>query len=302
MRLSGVHLPLTTPFDDAGRVAPDRLRANIERYEAAGVSGYLVLGTTGEAILLEHAEKLTLLKAARAAIPAGRPLLAGVGQESTAATIRLAREAADCGVDLLLVLTPHYYKSQMGDAAQIAFFTAVADAAPLPVLLYDMPPCTGIVLSTEAVARLCQHPNIVGIKDSSGNLPHLKEVLSRVPSQFQVLCGNASAFQPGLAAGATGGILAAADVYPEPMLAIARAMAVGRTDEAAALHDHMLPASKLAVSDHGIAGVKTAMGLRGLHGGAVRGPLLPANAQAQRDLAESIQRLVAEGLLPRREL
>lgn len=302
MRLSGVLLPLTTPFGEDGRIAPDRLRANIERYDAAGVSGYLVLGTTGEAILLEIPEKLALLKAARAAIPAGKPLLAGVGQESTQGTIQLARQAADCGVDLLLVLTPHYYKSQMGDAAQIAFFTAVADAAPLPVFLYDMPPCTGIVLSTNAVAQLCAHPNIHGIKDSSGNLPHLIEVLGRVPGDFQVLCGNATAFQPGLEAGAKGGILAAADVFPEPMLAIAGAMAAGRLDEARSLHTRMLPACKLAVSDHGIGGVKAAMDVRGLYGGPVRGPLLPAIAQARRDLDAATQRLVQEGLLPRRAL
>jgi 4-hydroxy-2-oxoglutarate aldolase len=297
MQLSGVLLPLTTPYRGE-RIAPELLVENIARYEEAGVDGYLILGTTAEAVLLEDEEKLALLRAARSVIPPAKPLLAGVGLESTAATIRLAHAAADCGASLLLVLTPHYFKTHLGNAAQIAFFTAVADAARRPVLLYDMPFCTGMVLSSEAIAKLSAHPNIAGLKDSGGDLAHLREVLARVPRSFQVLCGNAAIFQPALEAGAAGGILAAADVYPEPMLAIARAMREGRTDDARRMHERMRPAAKLAVSDFGIAGVKAAMDLRGLHGGDVRRPLLPIEDVARRALRDETEALVREKLLP----
>ena len=301
MILSGVIPPLTTPFEN-GRIAPARLREIIERYEPHGPQGYLALGSTGEAALLEEDEKLALLRAARAAIPAGKPLLAGVGLESTAATIRLAGLAAGCRADLLLVLTPHYYQPHLTDAAVKAHYRAVADASPVPILLYSVPKFTHYQLPVEVVGSLSEHDNIVGIKDSSGDLEWLARVVDRSSDGFQVVCGSASVFCEALERGAGAGILAAANLLPEVFVKIHRLAAGGKRNDAIALQRSASPASDLAVSTHGVAGIKAAMDVRGLYGGPPRPPLLPASDETRDEIRREIDRLVDGGVLPVIEL
>jgi 4-hydroxy-2-oxoglutarate aldolase len=296
VNLAGIFPPLTTPFVD-GRVALDLLAANIARYQRHRLAGYLVLGSTGEAALLEDAERLAVLHAARAAIPADRAMIAGVGLESTDATIRLAATAADCGADALLVVTPSYFRAQMGEAALVRHFTAVADAAPRPILLYNVPKFTGVVIPPAAVARLADHPNIAGLKDSSGDLGWLLAVLALVPSSFQVLCGAANVIQPALAAGAAGGILAFADVAPEPCVALYEMQRAGRTDDALALQKRLLPAIALLVGSLGVAGIKAGMDQRGLAGGPPRAPLMPLAETDRGAVRECLTALAAQGLL-----
>ena len=285
MELTGIFAPLTTPFAGGG-VALDRLAANLERYDRHGLAGYLVLGSTGEAALLTAEERLAVLRAARAAIARERTMIAGVGMESTADTVRMAAAAAECGADAVLVVTPSYFRTQMTEAALLAHYIAVADASPLPVLLYNVPQFTGVVIPPAAVERLAAHPNVAGLKDSAGDIGWLVDVLARVPPPFQVLCGAAGVIASALAAGAVGGILAIADVLPEPCVALFRAHAAGRDGEARALQRRLLPAVRLVAGRFGVAGVKAAMDERGLAGGAPRPPLLPL-AEADRAAVRS---------------
>ena len=296
MDLSGLILPLTTPFA-GGRVDTGALAANLARYQRHGIAGYLVLGSTGEAALLDDDERLALLRAARAAIPGDRAMIAGVGLESTAATVRLAAAAVAAGADALLVVTPSYFRAQMGEEALVRHYAAVADAAPRPILLYNVPQFTGVVIPPAAVARLAAHPNVAGLKDSSGDLAWLRATLALLPPGFTVLCGNAAVIQEALAAGAAGGILALADVVPEPLVALLELQRAGRADNARALQQLLLPAVRLVVGRLGVAGIKAGMDERGLAGGAPRPPLLPLGDGDRAAVRECLAGLAAAGHL-----
>jgi 4-hydroxy-2-oxoglutarate aldolase len=297
MKLDGIFAPLTTPFAGDG-VALDRLAANLARYERHGLAGYLVLGSTGEAALLTAEERLAVLRAARAAIAPERTMIAGVGMESTADTVRMAAAAAGCGADAALVVTPSYFRAQMSEVALVAHYTAIADASPVPVLLYNVPQFTGVVIPPAAVERLAAHANVAGLKDSAGDVGWLVDVLARVPESFQVLCGAAGVIASALAAGAVGGILAIADVLPEPCVALFRAHAAGRGAAAQALQRRLLPAIRLIAGRLGVAGVKAAMDERGLAGGAPRPPLLGLAEADRAAVRACLDALVADGTLP----
>ena len=297
MNLSGVFPPVTTPFDEHGRVATGALAGNLARYEAHGAAGYLLLGSTGEAAYLEEGEKLEVLRAARRAVPAGRVLMAGVGLESTAATIRLAALAADCGADCALVITPFYFRSRMSEEALRRHFEAVADASPIPILLYNVPKFTGLVLPSSVAIALAKHPNVAGLKDSSGDMEWMREVLERVPASFRVLCGSVSVFAPALALGAVGGVLAAADVIPEPLVALFRTHANGDAGRAMELQAAVIETGRRVVDAAGVPGIKAAMGLRGLSGGPPRPPLLPVSPDESEWIRRELERLVDEGVM-----
>ncbi|MFZ5788075.1 MAG: dihydrodipicolinate synthase family protein [Acidobacteriota bacterium] len=296
MRLEGVFPPITTPFTD-GAVDAGKLAENIRRYERCGLAGYLLLGSTGEAAALDEGEREVVLRAARAAVPRGRPLIAGVGMESTAATVRTARTAARCGADFVLVVTPFYFRSRMTEAALERHFATVADASPVPVLLYNVPMVTGVTIPPALVGTLAKHPNVLGLKDSSGDLTWLVDVFGRVPESFSVLCGHALAFQSGLAAGACGGILAVADVVPEPFVRLHALHRSGDTSGALLLQRRLVATVRAFVDAYGVAGVKAAMDLRGLHGGDPRPPLLPASGPETEILRRRLEECVAAGLI-----
>lgn len=297
MRISGVLLPLTTPFV-GGAVAADKIVENIERYEKHDPAGYVMLGSSGEAAFLSEAEKVELLRAARAAIPPRKPMVAGVGLESTAATVKLARTAADCGADMLLVITPHFFKSKMTDEALKEHFLAVADASSVPILVYNNPTVTGVSISAEAIAEIAAHERIAGVKDSSGNLGWMLDLLARVPDDFIVLSGSADILAAVMAAGASGGILAAADILPEPMIRIWKLCEAGKTSEANALQKAVVGPLKLIHGRHGVAGIKAAMDARGLYGGPPRKPLLAVRDETRRAIGEEIDGLIRDGIIP----
>ena len=296
MRLEGAIPPLTTPFE-SGRVSLARLRENIERYEAAGVHGYLLLGSSGEAALLDEEEKIRLLRAARSAVPGTKPLVAGIGLESTTATVRLARAAADCGADLLLVLTPHYFDGQMDGSALEAHYMAVADVSRLPLLLYNVPKFTHVQIPTETVVALSRHERIAGIKDSSGSLEWLAELMPGVADGFSIVCGSQDVFVAALSRGARAGILAAAEPFPSTYVRIYRLAQDGETEAAEALLREVSAASRLAVSNLGVPGIKAAMDLCGLYGGLPRPPLRPVSAEARGELGRAIEALRESGAL-----
>jgi 4-hydroxy-2-oxoglutarate aldolase len=296
VNLSGVILPLTTPFaGDAVDTAA--LAANVARFERHGLAGYLLLGSTGEAALLDEDEKLAVLRAARVAIPRDKVMLAGVGVESTRATVRLARKAGDAGADALLVLTPFFFRARMGADALRRHFEAVADAAPVPLLLYNVPGHTSLVIPPAVVGDLARHSNVAGLKDSSGDLPWLLDVLARVPAGFRVLCGSAAAFASELSAGAVGGILAVGNALPEPLVELHRRHLAGDAAGALALQKALIAPIRAIVNSFGIAGIKAAMDLRGLHGGAPRPPLQPLAAAELAELRAELDRLVAAELI-----
>jgi 4-hydroxy-2-oxoglutarate aldolase len=291
MQLGGIFPALATPFDADGVLAPDRLRENIERYNRTGLSGYLVVGSTGESVLLSRTEIEQAFAAVREAAAPGRVLIAGTGAESTAETISRTQAAARLGYHFALVMTPQFFKPQLKPDTLIAHYRRVADASPIPVLLYSVPQFTGVALEVDVVARLAEHPNVAGMKDSSGNVERLGAILASVPPGFQLLTGAANTFYPAVALGVRGGILALADFLPELCLELYQAAAANDVPRARELQQRILPASKKIVGEMGVSGVKYAMERRGYYGGPVRLPLLPLGDAQKRE----VESLVAAG-------
>src|SRR5258708_12279144 len=215
MDFHGIFPPLTTPFAADGSLALDRLRENVGRYNTTRLAGYAVSGSSGEAVLLSRDEIERVWATVREAAAPGKILIAGTGAESTAETIERTNRAAALGYQAALVKTPHYFKTALTPEVLIEHFERVADAARIPVLLYSVPQFTGVALEALAVARLAAHPNIIGIKESSGNVQRVGEIIQAAPPGFQTLVGSAGTFYPSLPVGALGGILGRAGVLPE---------------------------------------------------------------------------------------
>jgi 4-hydroxy-2-oxoglutarate aldolase len=292
MDLHGIFPPLVTPFREDGSVDATAFEANLESYAAEDLSGYLVLGSNGEASSLEEDEKLALVRSARAR-SRGRTLLVGTGVESTRGTIVLTRRMADLGADAALVLTPHYYRSQMTIDALRAHFAAVADASPIPVLLYSVPQFTGIPFQPSLAAALAAHPRIGGMKESSGDVGLLGRILASVPAGFRVLCGSASVLYPALCLGAVGGVIAAACCAPRAVAALYRAFQRGDHDRARRLQQALAPLAAEVTAAHGVAGLKLAMDVAGRRGGSVRAPLLPAPPALRAEVRTFLDRVEA---------
>jgi 4-hydroxy-2-oxoglutarate aldolase len=271
---SGVFAALTTPYAHDGSVSLPDLKQNVHRYNETDLAGYVALGSTGESVLLTRAEMDGILGAVRSAAK-GKMLLAGTGAESTAETIERTKRAAEFGYDAALVKTPHYYKPAYKPEVLVAHYRRVADESPIPVVLYSIPQFTGITLSVAEVAALAEHPNIIGIKDSSGNVQGVAEIVAATPPAFQVLVGSAASVYPSLAIGARGAILALACALPEKCVVLFELFRQGEHEKARELQSILLRASKLIVSEMGIAGVKFVMDQRGYRGGIPRLPLQP---------------------------
>jgi len=246
------------------------------------LAGYAVQGSTGESVLLSRAEWDSVLVAAKEVASPQKKLLAGTGVESTAETISRSKRAAELGYHAALVKTPYYYKPMYKPEVFIAHYRRVADASPIPVLLYSVPQFTGISLEAPEVAVLAEHPNIIGIKESSGHVQRVSEMVAATPVSFQVLTGGAAVLLPSLTVGAKGAILALASALPEKCAELYEVTRRGQLDAARELQKNLLRASKLIVSELGIPGVKFVMDQRGYRGGAPRSPLLPLSDTAKR--------------------
>src|SRR6266849_1660620 len=286
MDFAGVFAALTTPYASDGSVSLAHLKHNIEKYNRTGLKGYVVLGSTGEAVLLSRAEMERILAVAKESTAKEKLLIAGAGAESTAETIERSKLAGAAGYHAVLVKTPSYYKPLYKPDVLIAHFRRVADASPVPVLLYSIPQYTGIALDASEVAAPAEHPNIIGIKDSSGHVQRIGEMVAATPASFQVLTGSAGVLLPSLTVGAKGAILALACALPEKCAELYELTRRGQLETARELQKGLLRASKLIVSELGIAGVKFVMDQRGYHGGAPRLPLLPLTDAAQRRVLE----------------
>ena len=293
MKLNGIFTAITTPFNAEGAVAVDRLQENIARYNRLPLAGIVAVGSTGESVLLTRAEVEQVFSAVREAAAPGRILIAGTGSESTAETISRSKAAASLGFDCVLVKTPSFYKSALNPDTLAEHYRRVADACQIPVILYSIPQLTGVALEADLVARLAEHPNIIGIKESSGNVQRVGEIIAAVPEKFQVVVGSADTLYASLLIGAVGGVLALADCLPELCIEVHRAVASDQMANARDLNRRILPASKKIVRQLGIAGVKWAMDYRGYYGGPVRGPLVPLNSAQKHEVEAMVNSLVA---------
>lgn len=287
--LHGVIPPVPTPFVD-GKVSPEKLSENIKKWNETDLSGYLAIGSNGEFVFLSEEEKLRVVETIGQHKSKNKILMVGTGEESTEGTIQFTNKAASLGMDYALVVTPSYYKKAMTGEVLYQYYWSVAEGARKPILLYNVPQFTGINLEPEIVARLAQHPNIVGMKDSSGNIGQLTEIIRSTPLDFKVFVGSATVFYPALCVGVVGGILALANVAPQGCVKLQRLYEEGNHEQSLLLQKRLNPLAKAITTEFGIPGLKTAMDILGFYGGPPRQPLLPASEQA----GEKIRKLLGE--------
>jgi len=280
MNLAGVFAPLPTPFDDQDRVDTARLSSAIARWVSTPLTGFVVLGSNGEAVLLDDFESDRVIVAAREAVPRGRTLLIGTGRESTQATIKASKRAAEHGADAVLVRTPGFFKTQMTADAFVRHYTAVADASPVPVLLYNFTALTGVNLTPPAVSVLATHPNIIGMKESGGDVAVIADLVNGTPKGFNVLAGTTGTFYAALCVGAIGGILAVACVLPDACVRLFELTKAAKHDEARELQRQLMPITRLLGQAHGVPGLKAALKIAGYDLGLPRPPLAPVSDAA----------------------
>ena len=284
LQLEGIYPPIPTPFDAQGHVAEKALTNNLRIWNRYALRGYVVLGSNGELVLLNDQERVRVLEVARAAIPPNKLMIAGTGCQSTLQTLELTRQAAKIGVNAVLVVSPSYYKGQMTAEVLIEHFHRVADASPVPVIIYNIPACTGIDLDARTVIAIAQHENIVAIKDSGGNLAKMIEIHRLAPASFQLLAGSASFLLPALLLGAVGGVLALSNIAPNQCLAIRQHFMDGELDQARHLQEQVLPVNTAVTRGWGVPALKAAMEMLDMYGGPPRPPLLPLSEEKKQDL------------------
>ena len=278
MNLQGVFPPIPTPFADDS-IDLKSLSGNISRWMATRLAGIVVLGSNGEAPLLDDAESDAVIETARTHVPRDRTLIAGVGRESTAATSAAAKRAGRMGADVVLVRTPSFYKNVMTTDAFVRYYTAVADASPVPVLLYNVSIFTGVNLLPDAAERLAAHPNIVGMKESGSDIGQIAEYVARTPDDFTVLAGSATTLVHALCAGCDGAILALASLAPAECVLMTTLVREKRLDEANALQRRLMPLARSVGTSYGVPGLKAALELSGYAGGSPRPPLRPVSSE-----------------------
>ena len=290
MTLDGVLPPIPTPFRDDALDA-DALGRNVDRWMTTRLLGVVVLGSNGEAPLIDEVEADRAIGTVREHVPRERLVIAGTGRESTRAAADAARRAAALGADAVLVRTPSYFKPQMTADAFVRHYTAVADASPVPVLLYNFTALTGVTLPVAAVTRLAEHPNILGMKESGSDMGLVGDLIDQTPNDFRMLVGSAPTFYSALLLGARGGILALACVVPDLCVDLYDLVQANRLAEARALQRELTPLARLVTRVHGVPGLKAALSLVGYAGGEPRPPLRPVTEAAVADLRQALDAL-----------
>ncbi|HEV2491004.1 MAG TPA: dihydrodipicolinate synthase family protein [Candidatus Acidoferrales bacterium] len=284
MKLSGIFPPLTTPFKADGEIDLAGLKSNIARYNKTRLAGYVLNGSTSESVLLTWNEIERLWAEARKCAAPGKALIAGTGAESTVETVQHTKRAAELGFDAALVRTPSYYKPFMTFEAEATHFLRVADASPIPILIYSVPVFTSYTVEAPLVAHLSSHKNIVGIKDSSGNVQRIADIVRTTHMKFNTLTGSVMTLQEALEAGACGAILAVACAFPEACVEFYEAVREGDAARVQQLKKQAIGPAATLGSKFGIAGIKFALDRLGYRGGAPRAPLLPVNENAQQEI------------------
>jgi 4-hydroxy-2-oxoglutarate aldolase len=292
LKLEGIYPPIATPFDADGNLYRAKVRHNVEKWNRTGLAGYVVCGSTGESVMLTPEEKFQMFEWVAESAAPGKLLLAGTGVESVRETVWLTNRAADMGYKAAMVRTPHYYKNLLNRAeVQALYFRAVADQSKIPLMIYNWPQATGLDIPVEAVIALSQHPNIIAIKESSGNLEKVMQMIREVKPGFQVLVGSAPTLWPSLAVGAVGAVLAYANAAPYSTIAIWEAHRAREVEAARDWQNRIARAAVLVTVQYGIPGLKYAMDLNGYYGGPCRLPLIPPTPEAKREIEEAFRDL-----------
>jgi 4-hydroxy-2-oxoglutarate aldolase len=282
--LAGIYAPIPTPFYEDESVAYDHLEANLKRWGASELDGVIMPGSNSEAAYLDTDEKIHIWEVCGSVLKgSGKRLIAGVGVESTRECIRLALEAAQAGAEALLIVPPNYYRPFMTHTVLLAHYSAVADASPVPVMIYNVPNFTGIDFSLETLAALAKHPNIIGIKDTSSNVVKMGSLLQLCPD-FQVFAGTGSALLPFLSIGGRGGIMALANFAVKPLRQLLTYFQTGRMEEARKLQVSLNAINSAVTARFGVPGLKYAMDQSGYYGGPCRRPLLPMGTEPRAEI------------------
>ena len=289
LNLQGIFPPIPTPFIKE-KVAYDKLAFNVKKWNKTKIKGFVVLGSNGEYVYLSEEEKRKVVKTVIKEAAKDKLIIVGTGCESTRETIRLSKDCAQLGADAALVVTPSYYGSKMNIKNLINHYTTVADNSPLPILLYNVPKFTHINLGVEIVSKLSKHPNIIGIKDSSGNVNQLGEYLNNVDKNFTVLVGTAGALLGALTLGCGGGVLALANIAPNSCVKICDLVQKNKFKEARELQLKMIPINKAITTNYGISGLKAALDMLDYFGGEPKLPLLPATEAEKREIRKILKR------------
>ena len=284
LNLNGIYPPLPTSFDNEENLATDKMRFNIEKLCKFDLAGFLVLGSNGELVHLTESEKLEVYDMAREAIPRDKIMLAGTGGQSTRETIRLTKAAASAGADALLVLNPSYYRGLMTTEALVAHYNAVADASTIPVLIYNMPANSGLDMDAQTIVRIAEHENIIGLKDSGGNLVKMGDIKRMAGPGFQILAGSAGFLLPALTIGAIGGILALANIAAEKCISIYHDYLSGNIENAGRTQLEIIPVNSAITAKWGVPALKAAMDYLNFYGGPARRPILPMKPEITREL------------------
>jgi 4-hydroxy-2-oxoglutarate aldolase len=293
--LKGCFPPIPTPFDPNGRIDHDHLAANLEKWQKTPLRGFAVLGSNGESVLLRAEEKVETWRTAGKMIASDRLFIAGTGCESTAETLDLTEKAAEAGANAAMIVTPHYYRPRMDHAALCAHYTFLADRSSVPIILYNVPGFTGVDLEPRTIIELAAHPNIIGLKESSGNVVKMGQVLHAAGDHFQVLAGSGSFLLPALSMGAVGGVMALAAVAPYELQKIVDCFASGAMEIARKTQLRLIAANGAVTVRFGIPGLKMAMDLIGMYGGPVRSPLRPL----EKDQIEELEQILKKAGIPK---
>jgi 4-hydroxy-2-oxoglutarate aldolase len=289
LNLRGIFPPIPTPFIK-GNVAYDKLVFNVKKWNKTGIRGFVVLGSNGEYVYLSEEEKRKIVKTVIKKAAKGKLIIAGTGCESTRETIKLTKDCAQLGVDLALVVTPYYYGSKMNTKVLINHYTTIADNSPIPILLYNVPKFTHINLGVDIISMLSKHPNIIGIKDSSGNVNQLGEYLNNVDKNFNILVGTAGALLGALILGCSGGVLALANIAPNSCVKIFNLVLENKFEEARELQLKMIPINKAITATYGISGLKAALDILDYFGGEPKLPLLPATEAEKKEIRKILKK------------
>lgn len=288
-RLRGVLLPITTPFDFAQKIDLQAARANLHSWSQTAISGFVVLGSTGERVHLDEREYIEIIESARREVSDELAFIVGAGQQSTIGTINEIKRAAEGGADAVLVITPNFYRSAITQETLIKHYSEIADASPVPVILYSMPVLTGIKIETATIARLSDHQNIIGVKDSSADVEGFKQTVELCPKEFAVMTGNGTILLGALRAGATGAILAVGCAVPEVCVEIMRAFTDGEDQRAQLLQSKLTPLATAVTTKYGIGGLKAALDMGGYVGGSVRAPLSAPTENAKVEIEQLLE-------------
>jgi 4-hydroxy-2-oxoglutarate aldolase len=290
-QLHGLLLPTTTPFDSNHEVDLKGLRANLEAWSKSGITGVVLLGSTGERVHLNEREYVEIIGAARRVVTSDQAFIVGAGQQSTRGTINEIKRATEAGADAVLVITPSFYRSAITQESLFKHYTEIADISPIPVILYSMPALTGINIEPATIARLSDHQNIIGVKDSSADVAGFKETVELSPQEFAVMTGNGTVLLDALRAGATGAILAVGCAVPEICIEVMRAFRDGDDERAELVQSKLTPLATAVTTKYGIGGLKAALDMSGYVGGAVRAPLPAATENAKVEIEQLLKKV-----------